>query len=161
MKKLLGVLVAMALFCIYRPLIASAGDIAGMITDAQGNPVPGLLISALTAGQQQYASAISGSDGSFRMDGLPSGEYLLKLDPRGTGFQGQTVVTNVGQAGLTVSWKVSTSSPAFAMAQPGVIASTRPASNTVQTTPNSDPCNCGQGKGSGKGCENGCKSDKD
>jgi hypothetical protein len=118
------------LLCAVKPIVASADDIAGIVTDMNGNPVAGLLISALTMDQQQLASSISGPDGTFRMDGLSSGEYLLKLDPHGTPYQGQTVVTNLGQQGLTVGWKVSTALPASAIAQPGVSANVTPTSNS-------------------------------
>ncbi len=55
---------------------APPGDVAGLVTDAQGKPLPGAAVSMLKAGEDKPKSVVSGTDGTFKFDALPSGVYI-------------------------------------------------------------------------------------
>lgn len=131
MKRLLTVLLGVALIGMSKPIVASAADIVGTVTDAQGIPVSGLKLSALTQSEKELSSTTTGRDGSFVLSGLSDGDYLLKLATAGTVYQGQTVVTHVDSAGVTVNWKVSQGTTALALATYGASSSVGGSANAV------------------------------
>jgi hypothetical protein len=51
------------------------GSISGIVSDDQGGPLAGAMISALG---QTMSSALSDRGGRFTIDGLPAGEYLVQ-----------------------------------------------------------------------------------
>jgi hypothetical protein len=55
---------------------ASPGEVDGVVLDAQGKPLAGAAVSMLKAGEEKPKSAVSGADGTFKFDALPSGVYI-------------------------------------------------------------------------------------
>lgn len=99
------------------PLEAQGGSISGRITDAStGRPIENVGISAELAAGQRYG-AISGADGSYRINNLPNGTYTVSA--RLIGYErksvtnvrpGQTVDFALAQATTTLSQTVVTAS---------------------------------------------------
>ncbi|MCC6486637.1 MAG: carboxypeptidase regulatory-like domain-containing protein [Candidatus Hydrogenedentes bacterium] len=73
-----------------------AHDIRGVVVDTQGNPIPGVAVTALTSAGGYYSSfsmpssptllpgtsaftTSTSEDGTFALEGLPSGEVTLRL----------------------------------------------------------------------------------
>lgn len=98
---------------------ALADDIEGQVTDAKGNPVSGVVISAGNPPDKTLGQATTDADGRYMVSGLNDGTYYLKLDPAGTPYKGQTVVSYLDPDGLNVNWKVSDVTPAVATATKG------------------------------------------
>ncbi len=57
---------------------AFAGDLAGTITDADGNALPGANITVLIPGADP-AGSVSDIDGSYSVVGLPNGQYRIRV----------------------------------------------------------------------------------
>lgn len=55
--------------------LAVQGGIHGCVTDAQGNPIPGVTIVA--AGEGTTHTAIAGPAGCYRLEGVRRGDYSL------------------------------------------------------------------------------------
>ena len=124
-------------------LAAQSGTISGKVTDAgTGRPIENVGVSAEVSGGQRYG-AISASDGSYRINNLPSGTYTVTA--RLIGYErktvsnvrpGQTVDIALTQATTTLSQTVVTASrsrPEKALdapAQISVISSER-----IESTP--------------------------
>jgi iron complex outermembrane receptor protein len=124
-------------------LAAQAGTITGKVTDAgSGRPIENVGVSAEVAGGQRYG-AITGADGSFRINNLPDGSYTVTA--RLLGYErksaanirpGQTIDFALTQATTTLSQTVVTASrsrPEKALdapAQISVISSER-----IESTP--------------------------
>ncbi len=90
--------------------------------------------------------------------GLDPGQYLITLDPAGSGVQGQTVVGYLGESGLTVNWSVGSGIGPLASARPGIQLTSAGTANTVGTATtaivNTSQSPCGPQK-SVKGCSDG------
>ncbi len=54
----------------------SQGDIQGLVVDAKGRPLAGAMVSALGS---TVAFALTGKDGRFRFDALPTGAYTVRI----------------------------------------------------------------------------------
>jgi hypothetical protein len=61
------------------------GALTGKITDSSGNAVPNATVTATSAETGQFQSVSTGAEGSYRLERLPSGNYLLKVEA--TGFK--------------------------------------------------------------------------
>lgn len=97
-------------------------NIVGAVRDKQGNPVEGVEVSARRDhGGKIVASAVTNDEGEYVIECLNQDQYNLTLDPRTTGFQGQTLVASLGPEGLIANWAVSSAAPAVAEAEPGGI----------------------------------------
>lgn len=60
--------------------LAVGGVIEGTVTrDSDGSPVEGVAVVTMASGQFRFA--YTGQDGTWRLDGLPSGEYTLQFHP--------------------------------------------------------------------------------
>ena len=55
---------------------APPGEVDGVVLDAQGKPLAGAAVSMLKAGEDKPKSMVSGADGTFKFDALPSGVYI-------------------------------------------------------------------------------------
>jgi protocatechuate 3,4-dioxygenase beta subunit len=87
-------------------------EITGLVVDADGNPVPGVSVSAYPEpapnapeGGASFGVGVSGDDGAFRITGLHRGGYRVFASGRGLwceciGFDGQPVRT--GERGLVL-----------------------------------------------------------
>ena len=53
-----------------------SAEVDGQITDGQSKPMPGVAVTMLKAGEEKPKSQLSGADGSFKFDTLPSGVYI-------------------------------------------------------------------------------------
>ncbi len=114
-------------------VLGDAGSTAliGMVRNSQNQPVAGLTVLAKASSGQVVSQGTTDDLGHYVVQNLPSGRYQLTLDTAKAPYKGQTVVSAVGNDGLTVNWLVSESAPALAMATPGTTPgpTTPPASN--------------------------------
>jgi protocatechuate 3,4-dioxygenase beta subunit len=69
-------------------VLATGASIAGVATDAQGNALTGVLVTAF--GTLATVTATSGSDGSYVLPGLPTGAYKLSFE---AGTSGKNLAT--------------------------------------------------------------------
>ena len=63
-------------------VLAAAGDggVTGTVADQSGARLPGVGVQVLTtSGARQLATATTGADGTFRIDRLPAGEYVVEF----------------------------------------------------------------------------------
>jgi len=69
------------------PVVAQAtkGQIEGVVTDGNGDPLPGVTVTARGATLQGERAVISGSEGKFKLAGLSTGIYRLVFGL--TGYQ--------------------------------------------------------------------------
>ena len=65
-----------------RPLQTAA--VAGTIRDQDGRPVPGVVVEFRSRASQKKFSAIASSEGIYRLNSLPVGDYDVTV--AGTGF---------------------------------------------------------------------------
>jgi carboxypeptidase family protein/TonB-dependent receptor-like protein len=88
----------------------TTGAIEGKVADEQNLALPGATVTASSAATGFTRTAVTDSDGSFRLPGLPVGTYELKIDVSGFASQTKRVVVNVGatttaEARLSVAGK--------------------------------------------------------
>jgi hypothetical protein len=57
--------------------------LTGKVIDASGNAVANTTVTATSADNGQMRSATTATDGSYRLDGLPPGNYRLKFEAAG------------------------------------------------------------------------------
>jgi hypothetical protein len=62
------------------PREAQSPSIAGQVTDASGQRVPGVSVIALRDSGGVAARATTGSDGMYNIDALPGGGYRVDFD---------------------------------------------------------------------------------
>jgi hypothetical protein len=62
---------------------AGTGVLTGRITDASGGVVANATVTATSADNGQMRSATTGTDGSYKLDGLTPGNYRLKVEAAG------------------------------------------------------------------------------
>jgi hypothetical protein len=55
---------------------APSAEVGGQVVDVQGKPLAGVAVTMLKAGEGTPKQQISGADGSFKFDSLPSGVYI-------------------------------------------------------------------------------------
>ncbi len=118
MQKLTAAAVT-ALFVLATASLALCADIVGTVSDAQGNPVQGVQITAQTPTGKVVAQALASANGKYQIRGLNAGTYDCALNPLQTGFKAGTAVSDLGPKGLTINWKLSPTAPAIALASEG------------------------------------------
>jgi hypothetical protein len=64
---------------------AGMGVLTGRVVDSSGNPVANATVTVTSVDNGQARSATTGTDGSYRFDELPMGNYRMKLEA--VGFQ--------------------------------------------------------------------------
>ena len=64
---------------------ASTGALTGTVTDSSGAVVPNATVTATSADTGQVRTATTGSDGSYKLNLLPPGNYRVKFEA--TGFK--------------------------------------------------------------------------
>lgn len=85
------------------------GQIRGTVTDADGLPIPGVVVTVASPNFQGGASSTTNEDGAFRFPALPPGEYTVEarkdafLPYRATGL----LVSAGGTSGLEVQLKLA------------------------------------------------------
>jgi hypothetical protein len=55
------------------------GVLTGKVVDSSGNPVANATVTVTSVDNGQARSATTGTDGSYRFDELPMGNYRMKL----------------------------------------------------------------------------------
>ena len=77
----------LALWCGWQPLPVSAqtasAALVGSVQDADHTPLPGVTINATNKGTGLVRSAVTGSDGAFRLPSLPVGDYTVTAELEG------------------------------------------------------------------------------
>jgi Carboxypeptidase regulatory-like domain len=59
------------------------GTLTGRVIDASGNAVANATVTATSIDSNQTRSATTGTDGSYKFEGLPPGKYRLKFEAAG------------------------------------------------------------------------------
>ena len=62
---------------------AGMGVLTGRVVDSSGNPVANATVTVTSVDNGQARSATTGTDGSYRFDDLPPGNYRMKLEAAG------------------------------------------------------------------------------
>ena len=62
---------------------AGMGVLTGKLVDSSGNPVANATVTVTSVDNGQARSATTGTDGSYRFDDLPLGNYRMKLEAAG------------------------------------------------------------------------------
>src|SRR5688572_5689166 len=74
-------LLAAALLLVVHPAYAqTTGRVDGRVLDNNGDPLPGVTVTATSAQLQGTRTAVTEADGRFRLLALPPGNYMLKAD---------------------------------------------------------------------------------
>ena len=79
----------------------TTGAVEGKVADEQGLALPGANVTAQSASTGFTRSAVSDSNGAFRLAGLPVGTYELKIELSGFAAQAKRAVVNVGATTTT------------------------------------------------------------
>jgi len=103
---------------------AGMGALTGRVTDASSNAVPNATVTVTTVESVengQTRSTTTGTDGTYRFDGLPPGNYRLKIEAAGfktleipsatVSGTGTAVVDEKLEAGEPISAKPAAASP--------------------------------------------------
>jgi len=87
------------------------GVLTGRVVDSSGNPVANATVTVTSVDNGQARSATTGTDGSYRIDDLPVGNYRMKLEA--AGFQTLEIpsATVDGTKPLVVDEKLQASAP--------------------------------------------------
>ncbi|HEV7508764.1 MAG TPA: carboxypeptidase-like regulatory domain-containing protein [Thermoanaerobaculia bacterium] len=56
--------------------VPPSAAVDGQVKDGQGKPLAGVAVTMLKAGENKPKDQVSGADGSFKFDALPSGVYI-------------------------------------------------------------------------------------
>ena len=64
-------------------VVAQSASIAGVVRDGNGGVIPGVDVTTIPQSGGLVRHTTSGSDGSYRLDGLPDGTYRVDFDLRG------------------------------------------------------------------------------
>ncbi|MGB6678364.1 MAG: carboxypeptidase-like regulatory domain-containing protein [Terriglobales bacterium] len=101
---------AMVVFCLVftSVLIAQngAGQLSGRVTDASGNAVANVTVTATSVDTGQGRTAATGTDGSYKFDQLPSGNYQVKFEAAGFNTVEIPSTTVSGTASAVVDQKL-------------------------------------------------------
>jgi hypothetical protein len=134
MNKTLGALVVLATCTLGAGTPVLAGDIVGTVVNSSGDPVSGARILTSTGVDNVAGTAITDSQGHYAIRGLSSSQYNITLDPASSGLKGQTVVSYVGDKGVTVDWATAHNREPIATAQTGAhTSSVTQSSNTFSS----------------------------
>ena len=61
--------------------LAAGGSITGTVTDASGSPLAGICVAASGNTYSQFGSAVTASNGSYTITGLPTDTYTVSFGP--------------------------------------------------------------------------------
>jgi hypothetical protein len=81
--RCLAFLVALLLAVCGATAARATGEVAGHVRDAQGQPLPGVSVKLLTAGETKTREQTSDAQGDFRFGGLASGVYVATAAKEG------------------------------------------------------------------------------
>ena len=108
-KRILLSLVFLLLtgFLLQAQVARQTGVIRGVVVDAEGNPVPGMSITATSPALMGKAKDVTDEDGSFRLPSLPPGVYTITAELQGfKTIKRENVVVRVG---MVVTLRLTTS----------------------------------------------------
>ena len=97
---------------------AWCADISGVVTGPGGKPVPGIKISVLDSSHNLLGSALTGTDGKYKISGVVPGTYTFTLNPMATPFKPGESVATLTDLGLLMPWQVSPDDTALDQAGP-------------------------------------------
>ena len=82
-----GLVFLVCLFAAFAPFLmaqtAGTGKLTGTVIDASGKAIANATVTATSVDNGQMRSATTATDGSYRFDGLPPGNYRLKFEAAG------------------------------------------------------------------------------
>ena len=81
------------------PAFAQDGTVSGTVSDADGDPLPGVLVSVEGGGE-----AMTGADGAFSISGVAAGSHTVTASLEG--FQSSSQSIQVTDSGATVSFEI-------------------------------------------------------
>src|SRR5215217_3073483 len=82
-KRLPLLLMAAVLSIPFLVAHAAGGRIEGRITDPKGAAIPGAAITVINQITKQDFTAVTDSQGRYKVEGLPAGAYILKVSVKG------------------------------------------------------------------------------
>ena len=89
-------------------VMAAGGSISGTVVDATtAQAVSGICVSAYGVSADVGATAVSASDGTYSLSGLPAGDYIVSFSPCAPGSPYASEYYN-GSASGTTSWGLAT-----------------------------------------------------
>jgi hypothetical protein len=85
MKKaiLFAVIALLLIFSFGFSQSKETGAISGVVTDAQGSPLPGVTVTVSSPNLMGTRSAVTEADGTYRFPALPPGDYTVKAELAG------------------------------------------------------------------------------
>ncbi len=86
------------------PAWAQDGSVAGTVTDADGDPLPGVLVRLEDAGGDAAGEAMTDGDGAFSIGGVAAGSYTATTSLEGFSSASRSVA--VTSDGVTVSFEI-------------------------------------------------------
>ena len=104
-KRVLGTIVLLMVMAV--PATAQhAGAVTGSVTDAQGLRVPGATVVVRTPGGGVVASTVTDGTGSFVIEGVSPGEYVLEVSLGGFERHEASIAVGLGQAPIAITLEV-------------------------------------------------------
>jgi hypothetical protein len=120
MSKSLVILIVGCILALAITTPAICEDLVGTVANGNGQAVQGVKVIVHSSDGEITEAATTDASGQYIVSGLDPGQYLITLDPAGSGVQGQTVAGYLGEVGLTVNWSVESGTSPLASAQPGI-----------------------------------------
>lgn len=103
---------------------ARAADVVGSVTDVSGQPVVNATVVVLNAQGKQVASGVTNASGLYSVNGLPTGDYTVKLAGVSGGSamasNSAEVDTALPVQGETINWTMANNGSAIATQQIGI-----------------------------------------
>jgi len=100
--KVFVLLLALSLLTL--PAWAQSGTVSGTVSDTNGDPVPGAMVSLEDADGSEAGSAMSDADGAFSISGVAAGSYTVTVGL--DGFQSSSQAVDVTASGATASFEI-------------------------------------------------------
>jgi len=99
--------VVLILLTLTTTLSAQTSTLAGTVADPLGGSVANADVALMTETSQRVAATRSRADGSFALDGIGPGEYVLKVSAPGFADTSQRVSVSSGRADVSVTLTVA------------------------------------------------------